>query len=277
VEIVDAQVHLWDDQSPTPLGGGTSGHLDGTVTADRMLGMMDAAGVDSAVLVPRSPTPAQKDYCLAAARAHPDRFGVMVRVGAEPKFSREDLRELRHEPGVLGIRLAFGQASARQQLDDHRLDWLWPAAEEADLPICVLPPGRLDVIAEIALRHPALKLVIDHLGLHTSLRDAEITPEVERVIELAVLPNVAVKASALPSYVTEPYPFASLRGVVESVVTAYGRERVFWGSDATRLRCTYREAVTHFTDVLDFLSADDLEWIMGRGLREWLDWPAQPR
>jgi hypothetical protein len=30
--------------------------------------------------------------------------------------------------------------------------------------------------------------------------------------------------------------------------------------------------VTHFTEELDFLSADDLEWIMGRGLAECLGW-----
>jgi hypothetical protein len=34
--------------------------------------------------------------------------------------------------------------------------------------------------------------------------------------------------------------------------------------------------VTHFTQELDFLSADDLDWIMGRGLRECLRWDAGP-
>jgi hypothetical protein len=31
--------------------------------------------------------------------------------------------------------------------------------------------------------------------------------------------------------------------------------------------------VTHVTEELDFLSADDLERIMGRGLAECLGWP----
>jgi hypothetical protein len=31
--------------------------------------------------------------------------------------------------------------------------------------------------------------------------------------------------------------------------------------------------VTHFTEELDFLSRDDLTWIMGRGLAECLRWP----
>ena len=52
----------------------------------------------------------------------------------------------------------------------------------------------------------------------------------------------------------------------------------FWGSDITRVpeTCSYRQVVTHFTEELDFLSAGDLEWIMGRGLATCLRWP-EPR
>jgi hypothetical protein len=32
--------------------------------------------------------------------------------------------------------------------------------------------------------------------------------------------------------------------------------------------------VTLFTEELAWLSAQDKEWIMGRGLSEWLGWPA---
>jgi hypothetical protein len=49
-------------------------------------------------------------------------------------------------------------------------------------------------------------------------------------------------------------------------------KRVFWGTDLSRLRGTYRQAVTLFTEELDFLSTTDEEWIMGRGIAEWLHW-----
>jgi len=45
---------------------------------------------------------------------------------------------------------------------------------------------------------------------------------------------------------------------------------MMWGSDLSRLRGTYRECVTMFTEEMDWFSAKDLEWIMGRALREWL-------
>ena len=40
----------------------------------------------------------------------------------------------------------------------------------------------------------------------------------------------------------------------------------------TRLPCTYRQAVTFFTEELPFLSESDKEWVMGRAVCRWLGW-----
>jgi hypothetical protein len=50
-------------------------------------------------------------------------------------------------------------------------------------------------------------------------------------------------------------------------------QRVFWGIDLTRLPCPYRQAVTLFAEELDFLSDADRDWVTGRGIAEWLNWP----
>ena len=54
---------------------------------------------------------------------------------------------------------------------------------------------------------------------------------------------------------------------------AAGADCVVWGADLSRLRGTHRQAMTLFTEELDFLSASDKEWSMGRGIAEWLHWP----
>ena len=71
---------------------------------------------------------------------------------------------------------------------------------------------------------------------------------------------------------TAPYPFRNLREPLRRVIAAFGPKRAFWGSDITRVpaSCSYRQTVTHVTEELDFLSANDLEWIMERGLAECL-------
>jgi hypothetical protein len=47
---------------------------------------------------------------------------------------------------------------------------------------------------------------------------------------------------------------------------------MFWGSDLTRLSGTYRQCVTMFTEEIPWLSQDDLSWIMGLGVCDWIGW-----
>jgi hypothetical protein len=47
---------------------------------------------------------------------------------------------------------------------------------------------------------------------------------------------------------------------------------MFWGTDWTRLPCPWRQGVTLFTEQLDWLSAEDKDWIMGRALCQWIGW-----
>jgi L-fuconolactonase len=62
---------------------------------------------------------------------------------------------------------------------------------------------------------------------------------------------------------------------IRQVLDAFGPRRMFWGSEMTRLRCPYRQAVTLFTEELGFLHGDDLRWVMGEGISEWLGWAPQ--
>ena len=61
----------------------------------------------------------------------------------------------------------------------------------------------------------------------------------------------------------------------QPVIIDFGPKRIFWGSDLSRRPCTYRQCVTMFTEEMTWLSNDDLEWIMGRGLCEWIGWAVQ--
>ena len=134
-------------------------------------------------------------------------------------------------------------------------------------------PNAVPKLGAIAERHPGLRMVIDHLGLSSALRGKTLEPAVDEVIKLARLPNVAVKVSALPCYVEEPYPFPTLHPIVRRVVDAFGPRRCFWGTDLSHLTCPYKQCVTLFTEEMKSLSSAELEWIMGRGIAEWLNWP----
>lgn len=111
------------------------------------------------------------------------------------------------------------------------------------------------------------------MGLNVQWKGKVLNPGVDVLLKFARFKNVAVKASCLPCYVDEPYPFPTLHKQIRRVVESFGPQRIFWGTDLSQLPCTYREAVTLFTEELEFLTSEDKGWIMGRALADWLRWP----
>jgi predicted TIM-barrel fold metal-dependent hydrolase len=281
VQIIDSQVHIWAENTPErPWAPNMEGraHLPEPLSAERLLGMMDEAGVAAAILVPPSLEGDRNDLALAAAQKFSDRFAVMGRLDLTKPAARAALATWRDQPGMLGLRLTFHRPDTAPQLTDGTADWLWPAAERHRIPIMVHAPDHLQKLAEIAKQHPGLTLIVDHMGFGRETMDARAPAGAERVAALARYANVFVKVSALPCFSSEPYPFRNLNGALRRVIEAFGPRRSFWGSDLSRMleHCSYRQGVEHFTEELDFPSADDLDWIMGRGLRECLRWDVGP-
>ena len=274
--IIDSQVHIWAPETPDKPWDRVDAakpHRPEPLGHEELLREMDAAGVDRAVLVPPTWEADRNDTSMEAARLHPDRFAVMGRLTLDAPESHERMATWTDQPGMLGIRLTFHRGRYRTWLDEGTIDWFWEAAERYDVPVMALAPHALPQLAEIAARHPGLRLCIDHMGLNSSLIGKPLSPIVDGLIKLAALPNVAVKASALPCYSTESYPYPSLHPQIRRVVDAFGPQRVFWGTDLSHLPCPYGQALTLFTEELQNLTADEKEWILGRALAEWLDWP----
>ena len=274
--IIDSQVHIWASETPDKPWDRVDAakpHRPEPLGHEELLREMDGAGVDRAVLVPPTWEADRNDTSLEAARLYPDRFAVMGRLTLDAPESRERMATWKEQPGMLGIRLTFHRGRYRTWLEEGTIDWFWEAAERYDVPVMALAPHALPQLGEIAARHPGLRLCIDHMGLNSGLVGKPLGPIIDGVVALAALPNVVVKASALPCYSTESYPYPSLHPQVRRVVDAFGPQRVFWGTDLSHLPCPYRQALTLFTEELNNLTADEKEWILGRAIAEWLDWP----
>ncbi|HVB05740.1 MAG TPA: amidohydrolase family protein [Acidimicrobiales bacterium] len=269
--ITDAQIHIWGPDSaerPWPEGGAARTHRVPPLDAEEVIAAMDEAGVDRTVLVPPSWEGDRNDLALDAARDYPDRFAVMGRLNARDSAG-VDLARWNEQPGMLGVRLTFHVDTAIADAD-----WLWSEASEASLPVMVFAPGQTPEIGEVARRYPGLRLIIDHCNLATTAGAGEIAAALDPLIPLAELANVAAKVSALPCAIEgEGYPFASLAPHVRRVVDAFGAERCAWGSDLSRLPCPYVDWKRAMAEGLGVLSADEVEWVMGRTIAEWLDWP----
>jgi len=124
----------------------------------------------------------------------------------------------------------------------------------------------------IAERYPGLKLILDHCGLNRLGQDQEAFIHLDEMTALAKLPNFAVKATGAPHYSTQPYPFKNIQDGLHRIFDAYGPDRMFWGTDITRMPCTWRECVTAFTDHQPWLPESDKPLVMGRAMADWIGW-----
>jgi predicted TIM-barrel fold metal-dependent hydrolase len=273
--IVDAQVHLWKADGPDyPWNAGAKPQLPEPFTVERVVPLMDEAGVDRVVIVP----PALNDvnsYALDAVRRYPNRFAVMGRIPLQDPQSAALLPGWKNQPGMLGVRVTFNTPETLAWLSDGTVDWFWPAAEKNRLPVMFLAFGNVHRFGPIAQRHPDLPLIIDHMGVNTAIaKEGKLAEKIGDAVALAKHPNVSIKMSNLVNTSLEPYPFRDLNDHLKRVFDAYGPQRCYWGTDLTNTsftRVTWRQRITHFEE-LSFLSESDKDWVMGRSIRERLKW-----
>lgn len=273
--IVDSHVHMWPPSTPErPWVPGAKPQIPEPFTIERVVPLMDEAGVDRVIIVPPGLEGGRIDYAQEAVRRYPGRFAIMGSVSLSDPTLAQRLPAWRLQPGVLGIRLNIRGDDAGR-LNNGSTDWFWPAAEQAGFPIMFLTTGQTDRFARIAERHPGLALIIDHMGVSSqAVKDRTVTQTIAQTIVLAKYPNVSVKLSSAPHHSAEPYPYRDLDEPIHRLVDAYGPRRCYWGTDITNsfTKATYRQRVTHFTEELDFLSEEDKDWIMGRAICERLGW-----
>ncbi len=100
--------------------------------------------------------------------------------------------------------------------------------------------------------------------------------DLAEMLALARLPNVAVKLSGAPSTSSQAYPYKNIHGYLHQIVDAFGPGRCFWGTDITRMPCSYGQCVTMFTEELSWLKGRDLEQVMGGAIVDWLGWKRSP-
>jgi L-fuconolactonase len=274
VPVVDAQVHVWAEstpQRPWPENGIPVQRVP-ALGVDELLQQMKLADVDRAVLVPPMWEGPRNDLALAAAQAKPTTFAVMGRLDPVNAVDIERLASWRSEPGMLGVRVAFNRGDALAQLNAAADSGFFGEAARHGIPIMIYPPGLCERVAEIAAELPDLHLVIDHVALTEDAKKVGISEAIRPVLRLSSLANVAVKASALPCYLDEPYPFPSAASCVNALLDAFGSERVFWGSDYSRLPCGYSEWRSAFTGYLTHLDDRERGDVLGGAILRWLGW-----
>lgn len=274
--IIDAQIHAWKETPEYPTPESARANHGSDYTIERSLAQMDAAGVDAAILVPPGAWftgKTKNSYSLEAAQRYPERFVVMGIFDFEAPDREQRLATWRDQPGMLGVR-RYIRPDDRPFLASGN-DWFWRGLVDNDIPFMSSAPLALHLYEGVLQRYPDLRLILDHAGRepYTTMDEAAWS-DLNVVLKLAKYANVSVKVTSLPAFSTQPYPFPSLHEPIRRMYDAFGPRRLLWGSDVTRLRWSYEDNLRLFTEALDFLSADDKVWILGRSAATQCRWDA---
>jgi predicted TIM-barrel fold metal-dependent hydrolase len=265
--IVDSHVHLWATGKP----GAAHRQVD-HLSGEELIREMDEAGVNAAVVQPPAWDKTSNEVASGAASRHPKRYAALGWFDLERPDVDAVVRDWRKRPGMLGFRFTFAEPHQAAWPTNGTLEKACAAAERENLPVALACAGFLPVVNELAARHPKLRLIVDHLGAPIRTLDQAAFANLKDLVALGKHANVAVKASAAPGYSSEPYPFRNFEPYLRAVYDAFGPKRMFWGTDITRMSCSYRQCVTHFTEELPWLKGAELEQVMGRGLCDWIGW-----
>ncbi len=261
VKLLDTHAHLisddWETYRPRPFTPDlpVPERPDFTVTAERLLELMDANGVDHACLVQRGHVYGyDNSYILDSARRFPDRLHPIVILDTQDPGTPETYRRLVLEDGVAGFRMA----NSRPWLLDT--SWMssptamkiWEACAELGTPLTLIVFDNqlsyvLPLIKLIAAKFPELPVVLDHGAMPYGMSQYEVALR-EQAGEIVTMPpppdygiagTIAIFADVPNVYfkITEINMERLVKanvasaGLIRRMVDVFGPDRLVWGSD----------------------------------------------
>ena len=230
--IVDSHVHVVaHDQSayplsPRPLSG--DWYREAPHSAEDLLALMDATGVDRAVLVqPLGAYSFDNRYTADSAGRYPDRFASACCVDIDAADPRSELSDWLGASNMHGVRL-FAIGGDPAWLAEDRAAPLWEAAADhhAHVIVTVLA-HQLPQLDAALCRFPDVPVSLDHCGFPplTSAAGAGA----EALFALADHANLHLKVST--HVLDAAAKLGDAREFVAALVMRFGAERVMWGSD----------------------------------------------
>jgi L-fuconolactonase len=226
--VIDTHVHLWRIGQngctwPTP----DLEQIYRDFTLDDLREVAAAAAVDRVILVQSQEDDADTSWLLSLA-SDPLIGGVV----GWTDFSRTDastaVGSLARNPKLRGLRPMVQDREA-DWYDAPEFDPVFAAMTAFDLVLdALVRPRHLPSLLRLAQRHPDLRIVIDHAAKPVL---ADLGSWSEQVGMLARMPNVSCKLSGLLTELQPGKPADAVTPIFDHLWSAFGAERLIWGSD----------------------------------------------
>jgi len=270
MDIVDAHVHLWhQDRARYParpwVQGGLPPH-DGT--AERLVALMDRAGVAAALNVQVPWYAEDNHYHHESAARFPGRFALLGVIDPALPDAPQRLERMKAAEDAQGFRIHFNEPGRRAQVLDGDCDAALARAGALGVPVqCLARMPDMRAIRRAAESFPGTRFIVDHLG-HPDLQESAPYPSAADFFALARLGNVYVKVSLLCDHSRHEYPYPDVADFVRRTLDAFGPERLMWGSNFPLIPEVRTDQPVDYVRSLDLVRSD-WSWLGDRE-REWM-------
>lgn len=228
------------------------------------------AGVTAVVLVQDAPLAAQTRAMLEIARASDGLVrGVVAWVDLTSRDAIPALARLARNPLVKGVRPMPGEMDDERFLARGDVDRVLDALPRLGLRLdaCATPASMPSLLSMLG-RHPDLAVVVDHAG-RPAIASGERAPWESLVREVATHPRARCKLSGLVTQAGPGWTIDGLRPWFDSLVEAFGPERLMWGSEwpVVNATATYQSWYAATVALTAGWSSDDRASLMGNTAR----------
>ncbi len=267
--FIDAHVHVWTpDVAHYPLAAGfkKADMKPASFTPEELFKHTKPAGVDRVNLIQMSYYATDNRYMLDMIATYPDVFvgtAIVDPLGSEPEkamtaLAKKKVRAFRIHPSM-------SKQPAAKWLEPAGFSKMFDAGARNNQALsCLVDPDGLPEIDRMCKKLPEAPVIIDHLariGVDGTIRDADV----DALCALAKHKRVMVKVGAFYALGKKKPPYTDLAPMIRKVVKAFGAKRCMWESDCpfqVQREHTYEAGIDLVRKHLDFLTAEDREWLL---------------
>lgn len=270
--FIDAHVHVWtpDTQAYPIAEGFTPADLaPSSFTPEELFAHAKPNGVDRIVLIQMSFYKTDNRYMLDSMARFPGVFGGVAIIDHEAPDAVAQMKALKAK-GVRGFRLYTDKKNAESWLSSDSMKKMWATGADEGLAMCLLAnPDALPAVHTLCKAFPKTPVVIDHFA-RLGMKGPPAEADLENLVKLADFETVHVKTSAFYALGAKKAPYTDLAPMIRRLRDTYGANRLMWATDCPYQvgeGHTYADSIALIRDRLDFLTAEDKNWIL-RGTAE---------
>src|SRR5262252_7106935 len=163
--VIDSHVHVWKKDPRYPWAKETTRPPENDATAEMLLDLMKANGVENTVIIQVIHYRWDNSYLADVLKRYPTWFKGVARVNPESPAAPDDLSRLVEQQGFRGVRISPAANETGNWIAGPLMLPLWKRCDSLKVPMTVLAPvTRMPEVSKLIERFPNLTVVIDHMA-----------------------------------------------------------------------------------------------------------------